>query len=92
MRFVKFIDRIGMDGGLAAWLIIPLGSVVYEVIMRHVFNARQWGYDTAWMLFAAPHRRRGILLRKGISASISFTIFFPTRQMIYDLVCYLVFS
>ena len=97
MGFVKFIDRIseGM-GSLAAWLIVPLLLVVvYEVIMRHVFNApTQWGYDTAWMLFAAQFLIGGAhtLLRKGhIRIDIVYNLFSKRGKMTYDLVCYLVF-
>ena len=57
MRLVKLIDKISeWTGALSAWIVIPLMLVViYEVGMRHLFNApTAWGYDVSWMLFAAP--------------------------------------
>ncbi|MBN1332984.1 MAG: TRAP transporter small permease subunit [Synergistales bacterium] len=45
-------EKIGMIG---AWIVIPLNAVVvYEVVIRYVFNnPTDWVYDTAWMLFSA---------------------------------------
>jgi TRAP-type mannitol/chloroaromatic compound transport system permease small subunit len=97
MRFVKFIDRISeWTGSLAAWLIVPLlAAVVYEVIMRHVFNApTQWGYDTSWMLFAAQFLIGGAytLLCKGhIRIDIVYNLLSERGKIIHDLMCYLIF-
>jgi TRAP-type mannitol/chloroaromatic compound transport system permease small subunit len=97
MRFIKFIDRISeWTGGLAAWLIIPLlAVVVFEVIMRRVFNAPTgWGYDTAWMLFAAQFLIGGAytLLHKGhIRIDIVYNLLSERGKLIHDLVCFLVF-
>lgn len=96
MAFIKFIDRISeWTGGLAAWLIIPLlAAVVYEVIMRHVFNLpTKWGYDTAWMLFAAQFLIGGAytLLRKGhIRIDIVYNVLSERGKLIHDLLCYLI--
>ena len=56
MKLVKIIDRMSeWTGALSAWLVVPLMLVImYEVAMRHFFNApTTWGYDVSWMLFAA---------------------------------------
>lgn len=97
MGLIKGIDRIsGWTGWLAAWLIIPLlVVVVYEVIMRHVFNSpTQWGYDTSWMLFAAQFLIGSAytLRQKGhIRIDIVYNLLSERGQLIHDLVCYLAF-
>jgi len=56
MRILDLIEKINAHAGLfAAWLVIPLNAVVvYEVVIRYVFNnPTDWVYDTAWMLFSA---------------------------------------
>jgi len=95
MGFIKFIDRISeWTGGLAAWLIIPLlAVVVFEVMMRHVFNMpTKWGYDTSWMLFAAQFLIGSAytLLHKGhIRIDIVYNLLSKRGKLIHDLLCYL---
>ncbi len=97
MGIIKVIDRISeWTGGLAAWLIIPLlAVVVYEVIMRHVFNMpTQWGYDSSWMLFAAQFLIGSAftLRQKGhIRIDIVYNLLSERGKLIHDLVCYLAF-
>jgi TRAP-type mannitol/chloroaromatic compound transport system permease small subunit len=96
MGFFKFIDRISeWTGGLAAWLIIPLlAAVVYEVFMRHVLNMpTKWGYDTAWMLFAAQFLIGGAytLMRKGhIRIDIVYNVLSERGKLIHDALCYFI--
>ncbi len=90
MRFVKAIDEVSeKTGAFSAWLVIPLMLVViYEVVMRHLFNAPTgWGYDTCWMLFAAQFLIGGAftLLRKGhIRIDIIYGVLSERAKLIYD--------
>jgi TRAP-type mannitol/chloroaromatic compound transport system permease small subunit len=96
MYFIKVADTISrVTGALAVWAIIPLlFVVVYEVVMRHVFNSpTRWGYDTAWMLFAAQFLIGGAytLLKKGhIRIDIVYNVLSARGKLIFDLFVYLV--
>ncbi len=91
MGLVKIIDKISSwFGGLAAFLVIPLMLVVmYEVVMRKLFNApTAWTYDVCWMLFAAQFLLGGAFthLRKGhIRIDIVYAVMSPKAQTVYDL-------
>jgi TRAP-type mannitol/chloroaromatic compound transport system permease small subunit len=90
MRFVKIIDRISLyTGALSAWLIIPLTLVViYEVAMRHFFNAPTiWCYDASWMIFAAQFLIGGAFthMRDGhIRIDIVYAVMSDRSKKIYD--------
>ncbi len=92
MSFVKRVDALSeWTGALSAWLVIPLMLVVmYEVLMRHVFNApTAWGYDVSWMLFAAQFLIGGAFthLRKGhIRIDIVYSTLSDRARIIYDSV------
>lgn len=94
MRFVQFIDRVSNSTGIfAAWLVIPLMLiVVYEVIIRHIFNApTMWTYDTLWMLYSVNFLLGGsyTLLRKGhIRIDIIHDKFSPRTKLIFDTLVY----
>lgn len=81
-KLVRFIDAIsGYTGGFAKWLAFALILVVvYDVIMRYVFNAPpEWAYDSAIMLggtiyvlaWAYTHRYRGHVRVDIIYANLS---------------------
>jgi TRAP-type mannitol/chloroaromatic compound transport system permease small subunit len=56
IRIVRTIDRFtDFTGSLLAWLTLPLVLVVvYEVLMRYVFDApTAWVFDITYMLYAA---------------------------------------
>jgi len=96
MRLIKIVDRISeVTGAISAWLVIPLMLVViYEVIMRKLFNAPTgWGYDICWMLFAAQFLIGGAftLLRKGhIRIDILYGTLSERGKQIYDTAIYLI--
>lgn len=90
MGFVKTVDRLSeWTGALSAWLVIPLMLVViYEVAMRHFFNApTNWGYDVSWMLFAAQFLIGGAFthLRNGhIRIDIVYATLSAPARAVYD--------
>lgn len=96
MKSLKYIDKISeWTGTVSAWIIIPLTFVVvYEVMMRHFFNAPTgWGYDTLWMLYSAQFMIGGAytLLKKGhIRIDIVYNTLSPKRKLIFDAIVYAV--
>lgn len=96
MKVVKYIDKISeWTGSISALIIIPLTFVViYEVVMRHFFNApTRWGYDTLWMLYSAQFMIGGAytLLRKGhIRIDIVYITLSPRGKLIFDVIVYAV--
>ncbi len=96
MRVLKYIDKISEWTGIfSVWIVIPLMVVVlYEVVMRHFFNAPTgWGYDTCWMLYSAQFMIGGAytLLHKGhIRIDIVYNILSPRAKLIFDTVLYAV--
>jgi len=96
MRVLKYIDKISEWTGIfSVWIVIPLMVVVlYEVVMRHFFNAPTgWGYDTCWMLYSAQFMIGGAytLLHKGhIRIDIVYNILSPRGKLIFDTVLYAV--
>jgi len=94
MRVLKYIDKLSEWTGIACvWIVIPLMVVViYEVVMRHFFNApTAWGYDTCWMLYSAQFMIGGAytLLHKGhIRIDIVYNILSPRGKLIFDTVLY----
>jgi TRAP-type mannitol/chloroaromatic compound transport system permease small subunit len=94
MRVLKYIDKISEWTGIfSVWIVIPLMVVVlYEVVMRHFFNAPTgWGYDTCWMLYSAQFMIGGAytLLHKGhIRIDIVYNILSPRGKLIFDTVLY----
>ncbi len=94
MKLVKWVDKINEKVGLiSAWIIIPLTFiVVYEVIMRHFFNAPTgWGYDTLWMLYSAQFMLGGAytLLKKAhVRIDIVYNVLSPRGKLIFDAIIY----
>jgi len=91
------IDRLSeFAGKLVAWLIFPMvGSLVYEVIARYVFNAPTiWAYDMTYMLYgsffmlgaAYTLRKRGHIRTDNFYGAWS-----TRRQGLVDAVCYVLF-
>ena len=94
MKFVYFVDKISEKSGLfAAWLVIPLMIVViYEVVLRHFFNApTMWTYDTLWMLYSVNFLFGGAftLLKKGhIRIDIIHNTLSAKGKLISDTIIY----
>jgi len=94
MKVTKYVDKLSQWTGLfSVWIVIPLMAVVmYEVVMRHLFNAPTgWGYDTCWMLYSVQFMIGGAytLLHKGhIRIDIVYNILPPRAKLIFDTVLY----
>lgn len=94
MKFGNWIDKINEKVGLiSAWIILPLTLiVVYEVIMRHFFNAPTgWGYDTLWMLYSAQFMLGGAytLHKKAhVRIDIIYNVLSPRGKLIFDAIIY----
>jgi len=94
MKILGYIDKISeWTGIVVSWIIIPLTFVVvYEVVMRHFFNAPTgWGYDTLWMLYGAQFMIGGAytLLKKGhVRIDIVYNTLSPRGQLIFDAIVY----
>jgi TRAP-type mannitol/chloroaromatic compound transport system permease small subunit len=83
-------------GKVIAWLILPMvGSLVYEVIARYVFDApTEWAYDMTFMLYGTFFMLGSAwtLQRQGHIRTDSFYANWSTRTKgRVDLACYLVF-
>lgn len=95
MKFVRFVDQLNEKTGFfAAMLVFPLMLiVVYEVILRHIFNSPTvWTYDTLWMLYSMNFLLGGALtlLRKGhIRIDVIHDTFSPKTKLIIDAIIYL---
>ena len=96
MKILGYIDKISeWTGIVSAWIIIPLTFVVvYEVVMRHFFNAPTgWGYDTLWMLYSAQFMMGGAytLLKRGhVRIDIVYNTLSPRAKLIFDTIVYAV--
>lgn len=96
MKMIEYIDKIsGWTGTIASWIILPLTFIViYEVVMRHFFNAPTgWGYDTLWMLYSAQFMIGGAytLLKKGhVRIDIVYNTLSPKGKLIFDSIVYAV--
>ncbi|NWG02258.1 MAG: TRAP transporter small permease subunit [Syntrophaceae bacterium] len=96
MKVLNYIDKISeWTGIVVSWIIVPLTFVVvYEVIMRHFFNAPTgWGYDTCWMLYSAQFMIGGAytLLKKGhVRIDIVYNTLSLRGKLIFDTIVYAV--
>jgi TRAP-type mannitol/chloroaromatic compound transport system permease small subunit len=96
MKVLGYIDKVSEWTGIfSAWIIIPLlFVVVYEVVMRHFFNAPTgWGYDTCWMLYSLQFMIGGAytLLKKGhIRIDIVYNVLSRRAKLIFDTIVYAV--
>lgn len=96
MKFMKYIDKISeLTGIFAAWIIIPLVFiVVYEVVLRHFFNApTAWGYDTLWMLYSVQFLIGGAytLLHNGhVRIDIVYNVLSSRGKLVFDTIVYAV--
>lgn len=94
---IRVIDLIAYyTGWTVAWLIIPMvGSLVYEVISRFVFERPTvWAYDMTFMLYGSFFMLGAAytLYRKGHIRTDSFYgAWSPRQQGIVDAVCYALF-
>jgi TRAP-type mannitol/chloroaromatic compound transport system permease small subunit len=95
-RVTRALDAITRACGIAvAWLIIPMvGSLVWEVAARYLFNApTTWAYDMTFMLYGTFFMigSAWTLQRGGHIRTDTYYGRWPRRtQARVDLACYLV--
>jgi TRAP-type mannitol/chloroaromatic compound transport system permease small subunit len=91
----RVLDRISAAVGLAvAWLILPMvGSLVYEVVARYVFDApTEWAYDMTFMLYGSLFMLgSAYTLQKGghIRTDMFYSEWSPRTRAFVDAACYL---
>lgn len=94
---LRCIDSISIwSGKIVAWLIFPMvGSLVYEVVARYVFDSPTlWAYDMTFMLYGSFFMLGAAytLQKKGHIRTDSFyNAWSVKRQGWVDTACYLVF-
>jgi len=97
LRLARGLDRLALwSGRVTAWLILPMvGSLVYEVGARYVFDAPTvWAYDMTFMLYGSFFMLGSAytLMKKGHIRTDSFYgEWSPRTQGWVDVACYLVF-
>ena len=90
MGLFDLIEWVNEKLGLvAAAIVLPLNAVVvYEVVIRYVFNnPTDWVYDTAWMLFSAMFLLGGgytMLHKRHVRIDIIFSALPKRFQAWYD--------
>ena len=95
-RVTRALDAITRVVGRAvAWLIVPMvGSLVYEVTARYVFDAPTlWAYDMTFMLYGTFFMVGSAwTLQKGghIRTDVYYGRWSPRTQARVDLACYAV--
>ena len=83
-------------GRVTAWLIIPMvGSLVYEVAARYLFDAPTvWAYDMTYMLYGTFFMLGSAwTLQRGghIRTDTFYADWSPRRKAIVDAACYVLF-
>jgi TRAP-type mannitol/chloroaromatic compound transport system permease small subunit len=92
---IRTLDRISVwSGKIVAWLIIPMvGSLVYEVVARYLFDApTEWAYDMTFMLYGSFFMLGAAytLQCKGhIRTDFFYANWSVRRQGTVDALCYL---
>jgi TRAP-type mannitol/chloroaromatic compound transport system permease small subunit len=95
-RLTQALDAISRVVGRAtAWLIIPMvGSLVYEVGARYVFDAPTvWAYDMTYMLYGTFFMLGSAwTLQRGghIRTDTFYADWTPRTRAIVDTLCYLI--
>jgi TRAP-type mannitol/chloroaromatic compound transport system permease small subunit len=96
-RLTQALDAISRVVGRAtAWLIIPMvGSLVYEVFARYLFDAPTvWAYDMTYMLYGTFFMLGSAwTLQRGghIRTDTFYANWSPRRQALVDAACYVLF-
>lgn len=97
IRLLRTIDSISIASGrLFAWLIFPMvGSLVYEVVARYVFDSPTlWAYDMTFMFYGTFFMMGAAytLQQKGhIRTDAFYGAWSVKRQGWVDSACYLLF-
>ena len=96
-RVTRALDAITrVVGRTVAWLIVPMvGSLVYEVTARYVFDAPTlWAYDMTYMLYGTFFMLGSAwTLQRGghIRTDTFYAEWSPRRRAIVDATCYVLF-
>ena len=96
-RLTQALDAITrVVGRVTAWLIIPMvGSLVYEVFARYLFDAPTvWAYDMTYMLYGTFFMLGSArTLQRGghIRTDTFYADWSPRRKAMVDATCYLLF-
>ena len=96
-RLTQALDAITrVVGRVTAWLIIPMvGSLVYEVFARYLFDAPTvWAYDMTYMLYGTFFMLGSAwTLQRGghIRTDSFYANWSPRRKAIVDAACYVLF-
>lgn len=96
-RFVRVIDTFSeWTGRIASWItIVIIGVVVFEVVMRYVFNRpTTWAYETSFYLYAFLFMlgMAYTLSHKGhVNIEVVVSRLSPRVRAIIEVVCYLAF-
>jgi len=96
-RVTRALDAITRTIGRAtAWLIIPMvGSLVYEVAARYLFDAPTiWAYDMTYMLYGTFFMLGSAwTLQRGghIRTDTFYAEWTPRRKALVDAACYVLF-
>jgi TRAP-type mannitol/chloroaromatic compound transport system permease small subunit len=94
-RFTRALDAVArITGRITAWLIIPMvGSLVYEVTARYLFDAPTvWAYDMTYMLYGTFFMLGSAwTLQRGghIRTDTFYSDWAPRTRAIVDSLCYL---
>ncbi len=91
------VDRLSeWMGHVSAWLVIILiGEVVYDTLVRYLFNAPSgWSYDITYMLYGAAYMGGGawtLLLDEHVRIDLIYGKISPKSKAIADAIGYVVF-
>lgn len=95
--FIRFVDNLSdWVGKIAGFLVFPIMLVlVYEVVMRHVFNRPTiWAHETSCMLYGAHFVLGGAYaLRHGafVNVEVFYMRFSKRKKAIVDLFTWIMF-
>jgi TRAP-type mannitol/chloroaromatic compound transport system permease small subunit len=96
-RILRFIDRLSEGtGNVVSFLILAsMGVVLYEVVMRYVFNLPQtWSSEMSLFLFGTLFALGGAytLLHRGhVSMDIFYSKWSPKTRAIMDIITFVLF-
>ena len=96
-RLLNYIDGISKYTGVCSCflIIVMMGVVLYEVVMRYVFNLSQvWAYEMSVFLFGALFVLGGayaLLHQAHVRMDIIYSKLSPRNRVIMDLVTFIFF-
>ena len=97
LRFLRYIDNISKYTGVCSCflIIVMMGVVLYEVVMRYVFNLSQvWAYEMSEFLFGALIVLGGayaLLHQAHVRMDIIYAKLSDKKQAVMDLCTFIFF-